>query len=950
MTLRKNTDNRNSISGSSDVDFSTLPFDGDVLTYSQGKWTPKAPETSGASSNGETYIVELARWGISVNGTNSVTTTSGINNALLWASQNDYGIVILPKGTYLIDKDSSIKLKSNTHYKFYGCTFVKETNGYVGYEVILLDGIRNTTLEGANILGDRDVHDYTTTAGTHEWGYGVDVKNACYNILVKNCDSHHCTGDAFAVESNFDALGGMQHHVVWMTNTNYALNDIVNVPSLSISYKCTVVGSGKSTIQPTHTTGTVALGDGYSWQYNGTLVGTNFAKGDIDPNTGLLDPTKTNYTTVTKFFDVTGATVQATGYFYYAGDGYGGYGTGINLNKVPIKVHFYAANDTYLGSKTTRTYEFIVLTTMPVGTTKVRFSYLQNYDLLSGNLHFVLCAKMPQYVKFQGCRGFKCRRQGSSVMGGRFITYDFCEFFDIGWATATSPAGSPGFGIDVEDGFMTNQKITVMNSNFYDNKSGAFTCVSTRGVYLENNKFSGYVRLGGSGDDYMSFNNMYYGSINGLSVTSGVEADGTFCTFRNDHIFGSAISITQGGNTLLENCVFSKCTLGTGGETVKIYNCKMTFDSPENTNPIVWGSKNLEIKDTTFDFRRAAGSIGGDAQQAVWKNVKVLTGEASGGIYCTAKELIVEDCQFIHSGTSTTNYSSMIARESMRIENCTFKNLSFRFDGGGLLSTPLNQTGLDSGYTTHFFRNNKIIWDAVSAIPANHEARGQGVGFLYIPRLEVSGNIIDVKGKANLGSLFNLRVYAEKYLKLTNNSIVTTRDAGVTTTSGSITIDYAYRADATANPRPKTLFISDNNSSDALSSITLTSNFNSQLAKPVMGGVPIPSFLSAEPTFGSYVSGELIYNSAPISGGSIGWVCITAGVANKTIWVASTSYAVGTRINANNHVYEVTTSGTSASSAPTWSTTSGANVTDGTVTWKEVGILAAFKEFGLISG
>lgn len=769
----------------------------------------KIKEVTGASSSGETYIIELSRWSISNNGTNAITTTSGINSAFTWASQNNYGIVVLPKGTYLIDKDSNIKPLSNTHYKMYGCNLIKETNSYEVYNTMFLDSIKNTTVEGVKIKGDRESHTYV--GGTaHEHGHGIHVKNSCYNILIKNCDSYEFTGDGFLVEMSFDSPGGMQH--------------------------------------PTH-----------------------FAKGDID-GAGNIDATKTNYTTVSKFFDMQNALVQATGYIFYAGDGYGGYGTGMNLNKVPIKVHFYKNDNTYLGYKTVRSYEFIYLQTMPVGTEKVRFSFLQNYDLMSGNLHYVLAAKIPHFIKFLGCKSYQNRRQGSSVTGGRFITYEDCEIFDISNPMANSVGVSPGFGIDVEDGYQANHKITVINCNFYDNRTGDFTCVSTRGVHLERNKFRGYVRLGGSGDDYLSLNNMYYGNIAGQSITSGVEADGTFCTFRNDHIFGQVVSLT-GGNTLLENCVLSKSTLVTAGETVKINNCKLTFDDPSVNTPIVLGSKYLEVKDSLFDIRRTftggAFSSNNNCLKATWNNVKIVTAETGGGTICNTKDLTVVDCQFLHVGVSTPCYNSMVASESMRVENNTFKNHSFRFDGGGFFSG-LDKPALDSGYSSHTFKNNKIIWDSAVAVPVTFEARGHGVAFVFMPRLDLIDNHVVVKGQAtSLGSLHNLRVFAENYVNMSNNTVVTTNDTGIATT-GAITIDQAYRIGA-STPRPKTILISQNNKSDATSAINLTANLNSQLEKSVMGSSPrYPVFAASVPVIGYYELGEIIMNSNPTAAGYVG--------------------------------------------------------------------------------
>lgn len=53
-------------------------------------------------------------------------------------------------------------------------------------------------------------------------------------------------------------------------------------------------------------------------------------------------------------------------------------------------------------------------------------------------------------------------------------------------------------------------------------------------------------------------------------------------------------------------------------------------------------------------------------------------------------------------------------------------------------------------------------------------------------------------------------------------------------------------------------------------------------------------------------------------------------------WVASTAYALNDAARPtvrNGFVYQVTTAGTSAASEPTWPTTAGNTVTDGTVVW-----------------
>lgn len=64
------------------------------------------------------------------------------------------------------------------------------------------------------------------------------------------------------------------------------------------------------------------------------------------------------------------------------------------------------------------------------------------------------------------------------------------------------------------------------------------------------------------------------------------------------------------------------------------------------------------------------------------------------------------------------------------------------------------------------------------------------------------------------------------------------------------------------------------------------------------------------------------------------------GYTPYDIWAASTIYTTQQYripVVSNGHVYIVTTAGTSGSSEPTWPTTGGGTVTDGSVVWTEQG-------------
>lgn len=61
----------------------------------------------------------------------------------------------------------------------------------------------------------------------------------------------------------------------------------------------------------------------------------------------------------------------------------------------------------------------------------------------------------------------------------------------------------------------------------------------------------------------------------------------------------------------------------------------------------------------------------------------------------------------------------------------------------------------------------------------------------------------------------------------------------------------------------------------------------------------------------------------------------------RSVWAGLTVYAEGVQVvptTVNNHVYKCTIAGTSGDTEPTWPTTYGATVTDGTAVWTEVGV------------
>ena len=102
----------------------------------------------------------------------------------------------------------------------------------------------------------------------------------------------------------------------------------------------------------------------------------------------------------------------------------------------------------------------------------------------------------------------------------------------------------------------------------------------------------------------------------------------------------------------------------------------------------------------------------------------------------------------------------------------------------------------------------------------------------------------------------------------------------------------------------------------------------------------------------AYIAGDIAYTVYPTASGTIGWVCTTSGNnVSPASWAASTVYSIDNIVHpttANGRYYKCTTAGTSASSEPTWTTTTGDTITDGTVVWTDMGTIAVWKTFGTI--
>jgi len=140
-------------------------------------------------------------------------------------------VVRVPKGTYMINAITSLRMSSNQTLDFEdGAEFVAIPNSAPSYTVLLIDGKENIKIINAKIKGERTVHTGTTgewgacvriissvnvlierSVFSDSWGDGLyigatdkSIHNECENITIRNvtCDNNRRLGMALTAVRN----------------------------------------------------------------------------------------------------------------------------------------------------------------------------------------------------------------------------------------------------------------------------------------------------------------------------------------------------------------------------------------------------------------------------------------------------------------------------------------------------------------------------------------------------------------------------------------------------------------------------------------------------------------------------------------------------------------------------------------------------------------------------
>lgn len=117
--------------------------------------------------------------------------TEAINKAL--TSGTD---VYFPTANYLVDAETMLQVKSNTHIDLGGSTIICKTNSVETYYIFYLKDCENVVIENGIIIGDRETH----TGTTGEWGHGIRLENA-HNVILRNLTVNKCWGDGCVISA-----------------------------------------------------------------------------------------------------------------------------------------------------------------------------------------------------------------------------------------------------------------------------------------------------------------------------------------------------------------------------------------------------------------------------------------------------------------------------------------------------------------------------------------------------------------------------------------------------------------------------------------------------------------------------------------------------------------------------------------------------------------------------
>ncbi len=171
----------------------SLIIKGDVkLSKNEFEFTPKKWEITEGKVNDE-----IARKNRDILEKNMVTIKELGASKFFIDKMDAYFNVVEIKSNFR-PSQAAISIPADFHLKMSNDTHIRmQPNNFKQPSLLGIFTANNVTIEGGNLYGDRDEHDYSS-GGTHEWGHCVNIDGS-KNVTIKNIIITDATGDGINI-------------------------------------------------------------------------------------------------------------------------------------------------------------------------------------------------------------------------------------------------------------------------------------------------------------------------------------------------------------------------------------------------------------------------------------------------------------------------------------------------------------------------------------------------------------------------------------------------------------------------------------------------------------------------------------------------------------------------------------------------------------------------------
>lgn len=171
--------------------------------------------------------------------------TSAIQTAIDFVYPQGGGTVYLPAGTYMVNPDQSIRLRSNIKLKLDGKAVLKARPSIEEYyNIILILNADNVEITGGKIVGER----YRHVGTTGEWGSGIGILGSS-NVHINDLAITDCWGDGIFIGPSWPNTLDYKEYCSQVTIERFNLYNNRRQGISVISAKNLVIRDGEASYQ-----------------------------------------------------------------------------------------------------------------------------------------------------------------------------------------------------------------------------------------------------------------------------------------------------------------------------------------------------------------------------------------------------------------------------------------------------------------------------------------------------------------------------------------------------------------------------------------------------------------------------------------------------------------------------------------------------------------------------